>query len=43
MNDSFRVRGIQRVGDLDGQRQQDSVSMGRPPMRCFSVIPPETP
>ncbi len=40
MHDSFRVRRIQRIGDLDGHAQQRlQIGTGLPPMRCFSVTP----
>ena len=39
VNDALGVGGIERVGNLDGQSQQSSVSTGLPAMRCFSVIP----
>ena len=40
VNDAFRVRGIQRIGNLDRQVDSSvSVSSGRPPMRSFSVMP----
>ncbi len=38
VNDALGVRGVERVGNLDGQRQ-NSVSSGRPAIRCFSVTP----
>jgi hypothetical protein len=38
VNDAGGVR-LERIGDLDCQRQQPIDPSGRPPMRCFSVIP----
>ncbi len=35
----FGVRGIQRIGDLDAEREQFSSPCGLPAMRCFSVWP----
>ena len=40
VDDPGGVRGVERVGDLDRQRQQrDRCRARAPPMRCFSVIP----
>ena len=39
MHDALGVRGVERIGDLNGQGQQRLVSSGRPSMRCFSVVP----
>ena len=40
MNDAFGVGGIQSVGNLDRQTEQNiAISMGFPAMRCFSVMP----
>ena len=45
MDDALAVRGIQRVGDFNAERQERSrVSIGRPAIACFSVVRrPETP
>ena len=39
MHDAFGMRGVQCVGDLDGQASSVSRSNGRPQMRCFRVMP----
>ena len=39
MHNALGVGGVERVGDLDGERENVSSSSGRPPMRFFSVIP----
>ena len=39
MNDAFAVRGVERVGDLRGEIEQQSVSIGAPAIWCFRVTP----
>ena len=39
MDDAFRVRRIQRIGDIDGNGKQCSGSSGLPAMRCFKGLP----
>ena len=39
MDDASGMGSVERVGDFDGQASSTSVSIGRPAMRCFSVIP----
>jgi len=38
MHDPFEVGGVQRVGDLDGERQQVSISNGRDHRLSFSEL-----
>ena len=39
MNDAFGVRGIQRIGNLNTQRQNRVDLLGGPAIRCFRVSP----
>ena len=39
VDDALGVSGVERVGNLDAQVRIESMSMGRPPMRRFSVRP----
>ena len=39
MDNFFGVRGVERVGDLDGQGEQGLGVHGWPEMRCFRVTP----
>ncbi len=39
VNDPSGMSGIQPIGDLDGEGEDQTVSIGRLPMRCFSVMP----
>ena len=39
MDDPYSVGGVESIGNFDGQREDPPVSIGRPAIRCFSVIP----
>ena len=39
MHDALAVRGVERVSNFDGEREQRLESMGRLPIRCLSVTP----
>ena len=40
MNDALRVGGVQRIGNLDRQIEQDlGVAAAAPQSRCFNVMP----
>ena len=39
VNNPFRVRGVERIRYLDGQREQHFHVQRATPMRCFRVMP----
>jgi len=39
MDDALSVRSLERLGDLDREREQRAVGIGPDSMRCFSVWP----